>query len=641
MNWHLEQGKEVATAIMDGAAQIVVPAFVSLLSICIVFVPMFFMHGVARYLFVPLAEAVVFAMISSFVLSRTLVPTLAQYLLKPSTHHDSALTVTRPNALQRFQHGFERMFSNFRAGYRELLALALSYRRLFLSGFLGFVLLSFGLLSWLGQDFFPSVDAGEIKLHIRAQTGTRLEETTRLCDNIERDIRSMIPDSDITNIVDNIGLPISGINLSYSNSSPIGPGDADILISLNKGHRPTAEYVKLLRDRLSDDFPGVSLAFLPADIVSQILNFGLPAPIDLQVIGFKRKENREYAAKLLGRIKDIPGLVDLRVQQSFNQPEFHVNVDRARAQGLGLTQRDVATSLLVSLSGSLQTEPNFWVDPHNNVSYPLVVQVPQYQLDTLSDLRNVPVNSPAGSQILGGLASIERSQGEAVVSHYDVQPTIDIFGAPQARDLGAIEHDIERAIAQTAAEVPKGSEVVLRGQVKEMENAYRGLFFGLAGSIVLIYLLIVVNFQSWLDPFVIITALPAALAGIIWMLFITHTTLSVPALIGSIMCMGVATANSILVVSFAREQLENGITGVEAALEAGFIRFRPVLMTALAMVIGMAPMALGLGEGGEQNAPLGRAVIGGLVFATCATLLFVPVVFSLVHGVTDKSEEQA
>lgn len=640
MNWHLEQGKEVQTAIMDGAGQIVVPAFVSLLSICIVFIPMFFMHGVAQYLFVPLAEAVMFAMISSFILSRTLVPTLANYLLH--AHMQAEHLASRParNPLVRFQLWFEKTFADFRSGYKELLLVALSYRLVFVAGFLGFVFLSFLLLPWLGQNFFPSVDAGEIKLHIRAQTGTRLEETTRLCDIIERDIRTQIPAAEITNIVDNIGLPISGINLSYSNSSPIGPGDADILISLNKGHRPTADYVRQLRGRLSDDFPGVSFAFLPADIVSQILNFGLPAPIDVQVIGFKRSANQEYATKLINRIKNIPGLVDLRIQQAFNQPQFHVNVDRARAQDLGLTQRDIATSLLVSLSGSLQTEPNFWVDPKNNVSYPLVVQVPQYQLDTLPELQNIPVRSSAGSQILGGLATIVRGQGEAVVSHYDVQPTIDIFGSPQDRDLGAVAADISRILKDTADEVPKGSEVVLRGQVKAMDTAYAGLLFGLAGAIVLIYLLIVVNFQSWLDPFVIVTALPAALAGIVWMLFITHTSLSVPALIGSIMCMGVATANSILVVSFAREQRDNGASGMVAAVEAGFIRFRPVLMTALAMIIGMAPMALGLGEGGEQNAPLGRAVIGGLVFATCATLFFVPVVFSLVHSPRMKSTDQ-
>ncbi|PRC93252.1 efflux RND transporter permease subunit [Solimicrobium silvestre] len=632
INWHLEQGKYVNEAIMDGAGQIVVPAFVSLLSICIVFIPMFFMRGVAQYLFVPLAEAVIFAMIASFILSRTLVPTMANYLLRPQGRPEHGVSVPTRNLLILFQRAFEKLFIKLRQGYKELLMVALSFRLIFILGFLGFVFVSFLLLPWLGQNFFPTVDAGQIKLHIRAQTGTRLEETTRLCDLIEQEIKNQIPSSEITNIVDNIGLPISGINLSYSNSSPIGPGDADILISLNKGHRPTADYVRQLREKLSDDFPGVAFAFLPADIVSQILNFGLPAPIDIQIIGFHRSANQEYATKLMNRVKMIPGLVDLRIQQAFNQPEFHVNVDRARALDVGLTQRDVATSLLVSLSGSLQTAPNFWVDPKNNVSYPLVVQVPQYQMDTLNHLQNIPITTNAGLQILGGLATITRGQGAAVVSHYDVQPTLDIFGSPQDRDLGAVANDIKRILAETATEVPKGSEVVLRGQVQAMDSAYSGLLFGLVGAIVLIYMLIVVNFQSWLDPFVIITALPAALAGIVWMLFITHTSLSVPALIGSIMCMGVATANSILVVSFAREQHNNGVSGMVAALESGFLRFRPVLMTALAMIIGMTPMALGLGEGGEQNAPLGRAVIGGLIFATFATLFFVPVVFSLVHS---------
>lgn len=652
MNWHLEKGKHVEASIMDGAHQIVGPAFVSLLCICIVFIPMFFLNGVAKYLFVPMAEAVIFSMVASFILSRTLVPTLAKYLLRAHAqthnkgeHLEGAVgnVYSQPasaNPLVRFQYEFEKVFGRIREGYKELLLVALSNRRHFIIGFLGFVLVSFALVPWLGRNFFPAVDAGQIKLHIRAQTGTRLEETARLCDEIERQIRNEIPADEIKNIVDNIGLPVSGINLTYSNSSPIGSGDADILISLNEGHHPTDVYVKALRDHLKDDFPGVSFAFLPADIVSQILNFGMPAPIDVQVVGFNRKANQEYAAAIMSRIKKIPGLADLRIQQAFNQPEFHVDVDRIRAREMGLTQRDVATNILVSLSGSQQTAPNFWVNPSNNVSYPLVVQVPQSRLDTLSDLQNIPVasSSDSNSQLLGGIANISRGQGEAVVSHYDVQPTIDIFGTTQERDLGNVAHDIEQVLKDTAKDVPKGSFVVMRGQVQAMNDSYNGLLFGLLGAIVLIYLLIVVNFQSWLDPFVIITALPAALAGIVWMLFVTNTTLSVPALIGSIMCMGVATANSILVVSFARERLREGDSGFTAALEAGFIRFRPVLMTALAMIIGMAPMALGLGEGGEQNAPLGRAVIGGLAFATCATLLFVPVVFSLVHRNHGKTE---
>jgi CzcA family heavy metal efflux pump len=634
MNWHLEQGKHVEASIMDGAQQIVVPALVSLLCICIVFIPMFFLTGVAKYLFVPLAEAVIFSMIASFILSRTLVPTLAKYLLRAhAQHHDEEEHAPSPssNPLVRFQQGFEKIFSRVREHYKTLLLIALSHRREFIGGFLGFVLISFALVPWLGRNFFPAVDSGQIKLHVRAQTGTRIEETARLCDEIERQIRQQIPANEIKNIVDNIGLPVSGINLTYSNSSPIGPGDADILISLNEGHSPTAGYVKALRKNLPDEFPGVSFAFLPADIVSQILNFGMPAPIDVQVVGFNRKANQEYAASIMSRLKQISGLADLRIQQAFNQPELHVDVDRTRARELGITQHDIATNLLVSLSGSLQTAPNFWVNPGNKVSYPLVVQIPQYRVDTLDDLQNIPVTAGTSTQLLGGLASISRDQGEAVVSHYDVQPTIDIYGSTQERDLGDVAHDIEQVLKDTAKDVPKGSFVVMRGQVQAMNESYQGLLFGLLGAIVLIYLLIVVNFQSWLDPFVIITALPAALAGIVWMLFATHTTLSVPALIGSIMCMGVATANSILVVSFARERLREGDSGITAALEAGFIRFRPVLMTALAMIIGMAPMALGLGEGGEQNAPLGRAVIGGLAFATCATLFFVPVVFSLVH----------
>ena len=487
------------------------------------------------------------------------------------------------------------------------------------------------------------MDAGEIKLHIRAPTGTRIEETARLCDEIEQQIRHEIPDGEIKNIVDNIGLPVSGINLTYSNSSPVGPADADILISLNHGHRPTAQYVKSLRGHLEDSFPGVSFAFLPADIVSQILNFGMPAPINVQVAGFSRKANREYAETIIARIRKVPGLVDVRIQQAFNQPELDVDVNRTRARELGLTQSDVASNMLISLSGSLQIAPNFWVNPGNKVSYPVVVQVPQYRLDTLNDLQNIPISSSQSlnsrSALLGALATVSMGQGEAVVSHYDVEPTIDIFGSTQERDLGAVAHDIEQILKDTAKDVPKGSYVVMRGQVKAMDESYRGLIYGLLGAIVLIYLLIVVNFQSWLDPFVIITALPAALAGIVWMLFVTGTTLSVPALIGSIMCMGVATANSILVVSFARERMSEGDSGMTAALESGFIRFRPVLMTALAMMIGMAPMALGLGEGGEQNAPLGRAVIGGLAFATVATLFFVPVIFSLVHKAREHVEE--
>jgi multidrug efflux pump subunit AcrB len=649
INWHLEQGKDVARSVFDGAAQIATPTLVSTLAICIVFVPMFFLTGVARYLFVPMAEAVVFAMIASFFLSLTLVLTVARYWLKPHVDPHAAtahpledamredptqhMAAGKGNILARFQRGFERRFEATRETYRDLLDMALEHRRVFVMGFLGCVLVSLLLMPWLGENFFPSIDAGQIKLHVRAQTGTRIEETARLATEVEKTIRQIIPADELKSVVDNIGLPVSGINIAYSNSAPIGSADTDILISLNPDHQPSARYISQLRSRLPREFPGASFAFLPADIVSQILNFGLPAPIDVQVIGFKREENREYAQKILSRIRRIPGISDLRIQQAFDQPELHVDVDRARAQEMGLSERDVANNVLVSLSGSAQTAPTFWVNPKNHVSYPLIVQTPQYRLDTLSMLENIPVTSPDAThhQILGGLATISRGQGEGVVSHYDVQPTIDIYGAVQDRDLGAVAHDIQGILKDTASQVPPGSTIALRGQVQTMQESYSSLLFGLGGAIALIYLLIVVNFQSWLDPFVIISALPAAIAGIVWILFLTGTSLSVPALTGAIMCMGVATANSILVVSFARERLAQGADALTAAMDAGSIRFRPVLMTALAMIIGMAPMAFSLGEGGEQNAPLGRAVIGGLIFATLATLFFVPAIFAVVH----------
>jgi CzcA family heavy metal efflux pump len=633
INWHLEMGKDITTAIMDGARQIVTPAFVSLLCICIVFVPMFALSGVARYLFVPLAEAVIFALVASFVLSRTLVPTMAKYLLpEHAPHVDGGPGSLRSrNPLLRFQRGFEAGFLAVRQRYYDLLRLAVGSPVRFIAGFLVVVALSFGLAPWLGQNFFPAVDAGQIKLHVRAQTGTRIEETARLCDEIEQHIRQIIPQRDLGEVVDNIGLPVSGISVAYSNSGAIGPEDADIYVTLKPNHLPTSSYVRTLREDLPKKFPGTSFAFLPADIITQILNFGLPAPIDIQVIGPDQAANRVYADKLMAAIRDVPGAADLRMEQAFNQPTLNVDVNRSFADEVGLTQRDVATSLLTSLAGSGQTAPTFWLNPANGVSYPIIVQTPQYRMDTWGDLRNLPITSGASNQPLGALATISQGPSDGVVSHYNVAPVIDLYASTQGRDLGAVAADIQKILTDTQGEVPKGSFVALRGQVETMHTAYTQLFAGLAGAIVLIYLLIVVNFQSWLDPFVIITALPAALAGIVWMLFITHTTLSVPALTGAILCMGVATANSILVVSFARERLALGDGPVRAALESGLMRFRPVLMTALAMIIGMAPMALGLGEGGEQNAPLGRAVIGGLVMATCATLFFVPAVFSLVH----------
>ncbi|MCA6110063.1 efflux RND transporter permease subunit [Bradyrhizobium cenepequi] len=632
INYHLEQGKPVEQSILDGANQIVTPAFVSLLCICIVFVPMFFLTGVARFLFVPMAEAVMFAMIWSFILSRTLVPTMAKYLLQPHVHHEGGLPPTR-NPFKLFQRGFEARFERIRRGYRDMLSMALGHRAVFVTGFLGFVVVSFLLVPFLGRNFFPSVDAGNILMHVRTQVGTRVEETANQLAEVQKAIRKIIPPDEIDTLADNIGMPISGINMTYNNTGVIGPQDGDIQVKLKEGHRPTEEYVQALREQLPRMFPGISFAFLPADIVSQILNFGAPAPIDLQIRGANLDANFAYANKLLSRIRRIPGIADARIQQSPNSPTFNIDVDRTRAQYVGLTERDVTNSLVVNLAGSSQVAPTYYLNPDNGVSYSIVMQTPQYQIDSLSALQTLPItasNNPQ-SPILGGIANISRSTSSAVVSQYDIQSMVQIYATPQGRDLGAVAADVRALIAETAKDVPKGSSVVLLGQVQTMNSAFSGLLFGLLGAVVLIYLLIVVNFQSWSDPFVIITALPAALAGIIWMLFATETTLSVPALTGAIMCMGVATANSVLVISFARERYEQLGDPIAAALDAGFVRFRPVLMTALAMIIGMAPMALGLGEGGEQNAPLGRAVIGGLIFATFATLMFVPVVFSMVH----------
>ena len=644
INWHLEHGKGVREAILDGAQQIVVPAFVSLLCICIVFVPMFMLKGVAGFLFVPMAEAVVFAMIASFILSRTLVPTLAMYLLKPhdperlgsehATEHGQVAAPSR-NPLVRFQRGFETRFGQLREGYRNLLVMALGNTRVFIIGFMVVVLASFGLTPFLGSNFFPSVDSGQITLHVRAPVGTRLEDASLLFGQVERTIRQNIPADELVSVVDNIGIPNSSINMVYSNSGVIGSQDGDIFVSLKPEHHPTAVYVKTLREVLPRQFPGSTFSFLPADIISQILNFGAPAPIDLQVAGPNAAANRAYAATILARLKTIKGLADVRLQQPASAPQLRVDVDRSRAAQLGLTERDVTNSMVTSLAGSSQVAPTFWLNPKNGVSYPIVAQVPEYRVNAMSDLEGLPITAPGAAktaQILGGLSTISRDSAAAVVSHYDIQPVLDIYASPQGRDLGAVTADINKVLKDVAKDRPKGTTVTLRGQVVTMNAAFSGLFFGLLAAIVLIYLLIVVNFQSWLDPFVIITALPAALAGIVWMLFATGTTLSVPALTGAIMCMGVATANSILVVSFARERLDATGDALQAAVEAGFTRFRPVLMTALAMIIGMAPMALGLGEGGEQNAPLGRAVIGGLIFATLATLMFVPVVFRLVHG---------
>jgi len=637
INTHLEKGAPVETAILNGAQEIAVPALVATLCICIVFVPMFFLSGVAKFLFVPLAEAICFAMLASYILSRTLIPTLAKYWLRPLQDHPGPAQSRNP--LVRLQHAFHNGFEALRHRYRRALAGAIERRAVFLPTFLACMLASLVLTPWLGSDFFPSVDAGQIKLHIRGHAGLRVEETARLCDEVETALRKAIP-GEIGSVVDNIGLPVSGINLSYSNSAPTSAADADILVSLKEDHAPTADYIRRLRAELPAQFPGVKFAFLPADIVTQILNFGSPAPIDVQLRGFEVAGNNALAQKLLGNLRHVPGIADAHIQQDLDYPEFDVNVDRSRAQELGISQREVANDLLISLSGSFQTNPTFWLDTKNGVSYPLVAQTPQPQLDSLDALRNVPVSgipvaqAQAGTQVLGAITSIKRGVGPAVVSHYNVAPTIDIYATAQDRDLGAVASDVQKLVDEAHKDLPRGSSIIIRGQVQTMNASYTGLYGGLAFAVLLVYLLIVVNFQSWTDAFIIITALPAALAGIVWMLFLTKTTLSVPALTGAIMCVGVATANSILVVSFARDRMQElGGDARSAALEAGFTRFRPVLMTALAMIIGMIPMALGLGEGGEQNAPLGRAVIGGLCLATIATLMFVPTVFAFIHGI--------
>jgi multidrug efflux pump subunit AcrB len=634
INWHLEQGKEVEQAILDGAEQIVTPAFVSLLCICIVFVPMFFLTGVPRFLFVPLAEAVMSAMVWSFILSRTLVPTMAKYMLRKhaDTHGpDGALPPSR-NPFVRLQRGFEARFERARFAYREMLIMALNHRPIFVTCFLAFVLGTFALAPFLGRDFFPLVDGGRILMHVRLSIGTRVEESARQFAEIEKVVRQVIPPHELDTLVDNIGFPVSGINMTYNNTGTIGSQDGEIQIGLSEDHRPTADYVHTLREELPARFPGATFSFLPADIISQILNFGAPAPMEVQIRGPNLNENFAYAQDLLRRMRHVPGLVDARIQQSLSEPSFNVNVDRTRAQYVGITERDVTNSMVVNLAGSSQVQPTFWLNPENGVNYSIVMQTPQYQVDSLNALSNLPITAPGvPPQTLGAIADFKRVVVPAVYSQYNVQPMIQIYGTTQGRDLGAVAADVQKILDETAKDAPKTAQVAMLGQVRTMNSSFSGLIFGLAATVVLIYLLIVVNFQSWADPFVIITALPAALAGIVWMLFATHTTLSVPALTGAIMCMGVATANSVLVISFAKERLDEHGDAVAAAIEAGFVRLRPVVMTALAMIIGMLPMALGLGEGGEQNAPLGRAVVGGLCLATIATLIFVPVVFSIIH----------
>ena len=637
VNRNLDEGKEIERAILDGASQIAVPALVSTLCICIVFLPMFFLSGVARYLFVPLAEAVVFAMLASYLLSRTLVPTMAKYLLRLQHHGPTR------NPFILLQRAFERGFERLRSFYQAILALLVRRRLVFVPLFLLACLSGFLLYPWLGQDFFPASDTGQFKLHLRAKTGTRIEETARLCDLVEQTIRRQIPHDQLGNVLDEIGLPYSSINTIYSNSAPVGSADADIMVSLAPEHRPTEEYVRALRASLPREFPGTEFYFLPDDIVSQILNFGLPAPIDVQIVGKNVEANRVLADRIMGEMRRIPGMADLRIQQTFDQPKLHIFTDRIKAAQSGYTQADVAQSLLISLSGSFQTQPTFWLNPQNGVSYNVVTQAPQYDVESLQALRNLPLTAQhAGSaEILNDITSISRGTGMSSVNHYDIQRTIDIYGAVDGRDLASAGAEVDRIVNANRSRLVRGSELIIRGQLDTMQKSFAGLVSGLIFAILLVYLLIVVNFQSWLDPFIIITALPAALTGIILMLFTTHTTLSVPAMMGAIMCMGVATANSILVISFAKEKLLEGFTAVDAAMAAGFTRFRPVIMTALAMIIGMVPMALGMGEGGEQNAPLGRAVIGGLLFATVATLIFVPAVFALLHGRRRRTEAPA
>jgi CzcA family heavy metal efflux pump len=643
---NLGQGKPLRQAILDGAQQIAVPAFVSTLAICIVFVPVVFLSGAAKSMFTPLAMAVVFAMLASYLLSRTLIPTMVLYLLCDEAklyHADGEFIAESSGLIARVHNGFNHVFERLTARYQETLAWALQHRRTVVLGFLAFCLGSACFLPFIGEDFFPTVDAGQFRLHVRAPAGTRLEETERLFGEVEEAIRRKIPREELKLILDNIGLPAVGINLAYSDAATVSLSDGEILVALNKKHRPTPEYVKRLRRELKEEFPQLTFFFQPGDIVSQILNFGLPAPIDVQIVGRDLKANYQIARQIEQRIARIPGAADVHLHQVVDLPELRVNVDRTRAEQLGLSQRDVANTLLTSLSGSSQTAPNYWLNPENGVSYFVAVQTPQYKMDSVEALKRTPITNSEHSppQLLSNLAEVEHRTAMAVVNHYNVQPTYDIYANVQGRDLGGVARDIDRVLAEFQPKLPRGTTLVMRGQIESMRSSFVGLGFGLLFAIVLVYLLMVVNFQSWLDPFIILMALPGALAGILWMLFVTQTTISVPSLMGAIMCVGVATANSILLVTFANDQRLLGQGAVSAALAAGVTRLRPVLMTALAMIIGMLPMALGLGEGGEQNAPLGRAVIGGLLLATLATLFFVPVVYSVLRRHPVKQMEEA
>ena len=637
---HLHMGTDLHEAILEGAGEIAVPALVSTLCICIVFVPMFFLTGVAKFLFVPLAEAVVFAMLASYILSRTLVPTLAMLLMG---HAHKPKNGSKPNLFMRLYHRFDAGFERMRATYIVILSTLLVRRRVFAVSFLGFCVLSVGLVFALGEDFFPTVDSGDIRLHMRAPTGTRIEETARLADEVEKVVREIVPADQLTTLLDNLGLPYSGINLSYSNAGTIGTLDGEIQVALTADHEPTQKFVDKLRAVLPQRFPGVEFFFQPADIVTQILNFGLPAAVDVQISGADQQGNFAVAAKLMKAIRQIPGTVDTHIQQKLDEPTLNLQMDRTRLQQLNLTASNVAQNVLISLSGSSQTAPGFWFNNRNGVEYSVAVQTPQYQVSSIDELLRTPVSGSATgpTQLLGNLVQVTPKSQFAVVTHYNIRPVIDVFVSVEGRDLGSIARQVDKLVDQSRASLPRGSQITVRGQVATMRSSFFGLGVGVAMAIVLVYLLIVVNFQSWVDPLIIVSALPAALAGIVWMLFLTGTHLSVPALTGAIMTMGVATANSILMVSFARQRLQAGAPPLTAALEAGASRIRPVLMTAFAMIIGMIPMALGLGEGAEQNAPLGRAVIGGLLFATVSTLFFVPLVFAGIHSRLARRRDRA
>jgi multidrug efflux pump subunit AcrB len=630
---NMAEGGDMHHCILQGAAQIAVPAFVSTLCICIVFVPIFFLAGTAKYLFVPLAEAVVFAMLASYLLSRTVVPTFAKYLLPPELdRHRSHEPATAKTIFGRISQGFESNFSKFREGYRDLLSICLRHPKITVVAVLAFAVASLGLFPFLGQDFFPSVDAGRFDMHIRMKAGTRIEETARTADLVEHMLRRIIPADQLDGIIDNLGIPYSGINTSYNTTGTTSAADGDIIVSLKEKHNPTNEFIRAIRRQMPQDFPDVEFWFPPADIVAQILNFGLPAPINVQVQGLNKNANFQFASRLMSQMRRVPGLVDLRIQEPNDVPRFNVTVDRTKASMLGVQEQNVANSVLGALAGSQSTTQNFWVDPKNGVNYQVSTMEPQYQMDSLNALRNLPILGGTGApQILANVADISRSTTSPVVDHYDIRPVINIYGNVDGKDLGYVSNQVQKLVDAAKKDLPKGSLLIIRGQTKTMQSSFTGLYIGLIFSIVLVYLLMVVNFQSWTEPFIIITALPCALAGIVWILFVTGTTLSVPALMGTIMCMGVATSNSVLVITFANEKLLEMRDSYQAALQAGYIRLRPVVMTALAMIIGMVPMALSLGEGGEQNAPLGRAVIGGLILATVGTLFFVPTVFMMVR----------